>query len=320
MTDSESIITILNDDIAYVTITGKTVVEPNSGVVSGNRLVELSLPSDNVITINYTSLNDTATAGQDYNAISGTLTFNPSEQAKTIPFQVRGDLIDESEEAFEIQLTSQTGGATLPYYPEADVIIQDNDTAGLSVRDVSLIEGNAGLSNAVFNVVLSTPADRPISVSYATADFSAVAGVDYQARSGVLQFAAGETSKLVSVPVMGDIRDEANERFKLQLSNPIGTTQLTRPIGYGTLVNDDLTEVAISDLSFGEGTGAARTAKLLVRLSRPATSTTTVNFATANGTATGGSDFTASNGVLTFAVGVQNQYISIPSPPIISMN
>ncbi|MCY4555213.1 MAG: cadherin-like beta sandwich domain-containing protein, partial [Chloroflexi bacterium] len=73
-----------------------------------------------------------------------------------------------------------------------------------------------------FAVTLNRAAAREVSVDYATADDTATAGADYTAVSGTLVFAAGETAKTVSVPVLDDAVDEGKERLYLHLSNPRG--------------------------------------------------------------------------------------------------
>ncbi|MGH2651226.1 MAG: matrixin family metalloprotease, partial [Actinomycetota bacterium] len=74
----------------------------------------------------------------------------------------------------------------------------------ISIDNVSVTEGNAGTVNAVFTVSLSASSGQTVTVNFATADGTAVAGSDYVATSGVLTFNAGETSKSVTVVVNGD--------------------------------------------------------------------------------------------------------------------
>jgi len=120
----------------------------------------------------------------------------------------------------------------------------------LSVNDVTLVEGNAGTTNAVFTVTLSAsptpnatsilkgPSQQPVTVNYATADGTATSGSDYTPTSGQLAFNAGETSKTVAVAVIGDTIEESDETFFLNLSNPTNAT-LSDAQGQGTIVNDD---------------------------------------------------------------------------------
>ena len=114
----------------------------------------------------------------------------------------------------------------------------DNVTgvARLSVADARANEG-AGASVA-FTVSLSSAATGAVTVDYATADGSAAAGADYTATSGTLTFAAGETAKTVSVPVLDDAVDEGEETFTLRLSNATGA-RIADGEATGTIANDD---------------------------------------------------------------------------------
>ena len=118
------------------------------------------------------------------------------------------------------------------------IIFLDNLTgvARLSVADARANEG-AGATVA-FEVSLSSAAAETVTVDYATADGTAEAGADYTASSGTLTFAAGETSKTVSVPVLDDAVDEGEETFTLRLSNAQGGW-ITDGEAVGTITNDD---------------------------------------------------------------------------------
>ena len=118
-----------------------------------------------------------------------------------------------------------------------------NDTlatvlASLSVGDVSLAEGNSGSAIASFPVTLSAPSGQTVTVTYTTADGTAVAPADYASATGTVTFAPGETAKAVGVTVNGDVAFEATETFILTLSAPQGAT-LGDAQGVGTITNDD---------------------------------------------------------------------------------
>ena len=173
-------------------------------------------------------------------------------------------------------------------------------------------EGNAGTVNAAFTVTLSPSSSSTVTVKYTTANGTATSGSDYVAASGTLTFTAGQTSKTISVAVNGDTADEPNETFYLGLSNPtnatIGTAQAA-----ATIVDNDLPAVSMSinNVSVAEGNSGTRNAVLTVTLSGTTAQTVTVNYATANGTATAGSDYSAAIGSLTFTPGQTSRTISI---------
>jgi hypothetical protein len=109
----------------------------------------------------------------------------------------------------------------------------------LSVDDVTIIEGNAGTAATVFTITLSAAAASPVTVNYATADGTALAGTDYLAAAGTLTFAAGQTTKTVTVTVNGDTTVEPAETFSLGLSAP-GAATIAKASGTGTITNDDV--------------------------------------------------------------------------------
>jgi len=108
----------------------------------------------------------------------------------------------------------------------------------LSIGDVTVAEGNAGTSDAVFSVSLSAASSSTVTVSYATANGTASAGGDYVAVSGTLTFPAGTTSHTVAVAVNGDMAPESTETFFVSLSGAANAT-IADGEGQGTILNDD---------------------------------------------------------------------------------
>ena len=122
--------------------------------------------------------------------------------------------------------------------PEASIFsVQLRKTLSLSVADVTVTEGTD--ATAEFTVTLDPAATEQVTVDYATSDGTATAGDDYTATEGTLTFAAGETSKTVSVPVIDDSVEDGGETFTLTLSNPGGGATLARAAATGTINNDE---------------------------------------------------------------------------------
>src|SRR6185295_6298367 len=98
----------------------------------------------------------------------------------------------------------------------------------ISMNNASVIEADNGNGQQViFTVTLSAASGKTVSVSYATADGTAIAGTDYNAASGVLTFNPGQTTQTINVQAKGDTLDELDETFTLTLSNPINATITT---------------------------------------------------------------------------------------------
>ena len=185
----------------------------------------------------------------------------------------------------------------------------------VTVNDVSITEGNSGTSLLTFTITRSDNAGA-FTLDYATADVTATAGSDYLAANGTATFTAGGAlTQTVSVTINGDTTPEANETFQLNLSNLVntsGTASITDAQGIGTINNDDATppSITINDVSIVEGNAGTSIATFTVTRTG-GTDAFSVDFATANGTATAGSDYVATSGTLNFGVGVITQTVSV---------
>src|SRR5262249_44553285 len=161
------------------------------------------------VTVHYATANGTATAGSDYQALSGTLSFAPGERSKSVLVPVTGDTAIEADETFTVTLS---GATNAPIVRATGVgTIRNDDFPALAISDAAVTEGNAGTTSAVFTVTLSAPSPQTVSVSYTTVNGTATAGSDYAATTGNLVFAPGTKSRTVSVAVFGDTVVEPDE-------------------------------------------------------------------------------------------------------------
>ncbi|MFO1351110.1 MAG: Calx-beta domain-containing protein [Gammaproteobacteria bacterium] len=263
------------------------------------------------VSVDYASSDGTAVQPGDYGATAGTLTWGDQDTApKTFSVPIVNDTVDESDETVDLALSNPTGGAALGTPNTAALTIQDNDSAALTVGDISHNEGNSGNVNFTFTVTLSNPSVNTVTVNYATANGTASAASDYTATSSVLTFIAGQTSKTISVTVHGDTMVEANETFTVNLSGAVGAT-IADAQGLGTIINDDGATLTINNVSQAEGNSGSSSFVFTVTLTNPSISDVTVNYATANDTATAGSDYTAKSGALTFTPGQTSKTIPV---------
>jgi chitinase len=187
--------------------------------------------------------------------------------------------------------------------------LNGSSNPALAISDVSTLEGNTGTTAFVFTVSLSAPSNQAVTVNYATADGSAAAGSDYQAASGTLTIPAGQTTGTITVLVNGDRLAEANETFIVNLSNPTNAT-IADGTGVGTIVDDE-PRISISDTTVTEGNTGSRSATFTVTLSAAYDAPVTVNYATADGSATVGSDYQATSGTLTIPAGQTSGTITV---------
>jgi len=185
----------------------------------------------------------------------------------------------------------------------------DDGLPSLTIGNVTVTEGHAGTQSATFTVTLFAAAGQPVTVAYTTANASAIAGSDYQAASGTLTFAPGETSKIITVLVNGDRLGEPNETFLVNLIAPtnasFGDSQ-----GVGTIVDDE-PRLSIGDGTVIEGNIGTRAATFTVTLSAASSEPVTVAYATANASAAAGSDYQAASGTLTIPAGQTTGTITV---------
>jgi hypothetical protein len=136
------------------------------------------------ITVNYGTANESAGGGSDYQGVSGTLTFNPGETTKIISVPVYGDVYNEDNERFFLNVSSPSNASISRGQGFADVY-NDDPPPNLTINDITITEGNSGTQNMTFTVSLSEKSNKIITVNYGTANDSATAGSDYNGVSGI---------------------------------------------------------------------------------------------------------------------------------------
>lgn len=151
-----------------------------------------------------------------------------------------------------------------------------------------------------------------VSVTYATGGGTATAGTDYTATSGTVNFANGEISKTIFVPVIDDAVFEGNETLNLTLSNPNGAILSTPASAVLTITENELPpELSIADVLVNEGNAGPVAATFNVSLSVASSSEVSVTFETDEGTALAGADYLNADGVLTFAPGQTGKTVMV---------
>ncbi|MEM9213209.1 MAG: Calx-beta domain-containing protein [Cyanobacteria bacterium P01_F01_bin.150] len=300
--------TINNDDTSIL-IDSQMVNEGDGDPVTAELMVRLSTPSEEVVTVEYTTQPDTASANEDYQPVSDQLRFNPGETEKAIAINITGDTDSEIDETLTVQLSNATNGDV--GNGEGVITILDNDDPTLTISDVTLLEGDSGTTAATFTVSLANPAAKTVSVEYSTHNQTAIPGLDYVPISGVITFAPGETSQEITVDVIGEQQIEANEQFTIELNNSVNATILDGR-GVGTIRNDDRLELSINQIIANEGdAGDSTDAVFTVSLSDSVDDVVTVDYRTAGITAVAGVDYEDTSGTLTFNPGETEQQLRV---------
>ena len=134
---------------------------------------------------------------------------------------------------------SGVGGVTCNVTMSTDRTVTAAYGFSISINDVTVREGDAGTKSAVFTVTLSRASNQNVTVNYSTANGTAIAGSDYMSQMGILTFIAGQTTKFITVSVMGDTVPEPNKTFFVNLTNPTGGFTIADGQGMGTIIDDD---------------------------------------------------------------------------------
>ncbi|MYI20113.1 MAG: hypothetical protein F4121_08580, partial [Acidimicrobiia bacterium] len=199
-------------EIPSLSVADKTVDEDDGTITV---TVSLSSTSVDEVTVQYATSNGTATAGIDYTGSSGTLTFPAGDTSKTVSVSIIDDTLDEVNETFKVTLSNPTNDVTISDNEATVTITDDDDPPSLRVADKTVDE-DAG--SVTLTVTLGRVSSKTVTVDYATSSGTATAGIDYTDTSGSLSFAAGDTSKTVSVSIIDDNVDENSEAFTFTLS------------------------------------------------------------------------------------------------------
>jgi hypothetical protein len=177
------------------------------------------------VSIDYGTTDTTATAGVDYQLVSGTLTFAAGETSRVIEIALYDDGNYEGDEAFTVTLSNIQGGAILGSVSSAQVEIGEDDSApsaGVLQFSGTSYSPDEGDASVIITVSRVNGDFGEVTVDYSTADFTATAGQDYQPVSGTLRFRDGQKSQVIGIALLDDDTYEGDETFKVSLSNVRG--------------------------------------------------------------------------------------------------
>jgi parallel beta-helix repeat protein len=265
-----------------------TVTEGNSGTVSASFTVTLSPTSTAPVTVNWATANGTAVAPSDYAAGSGSLTFAPGESTKTVTVLVNGDTTAEPTETFFVNLSG------------ASATVGDGQGQGTITTDEApppvVCPASTVMPGAAFNV--------SVNAGSSSLDWMAVfaPGASNNAWIGNYKYVPLPRPQIVSLVAPMTLGNYEVRLLANNGPNLVGSCALQVSNGPALFVND---------VTVTEGNTGTVTASFTVTLSPTSTSPVTVNWATANGTATAPSDYTAGSGSLSFVAGESTKTVTV---------
>ena len=300
--------TIQNDDSASIAIDDVAAIEGNSGTSDYTFTVTLTGDVQDGFTVALSTQDRTATvADGDYSAAATTLSFAGTDgETETFTVSVTGDTALEGDDFFAVVLGIPSNSEVARTVDTGIGTIQNDDTATLSISDVTAVEGgDSETTNFTFSVTLTGGAADGFTVGYATSDGTASSVErDYTTAIGLLTFDGtdGEVETF-NVNVFGDSLVEEDETFIVSLSSPSNAfVLLTDGSGLGTIQNDDSASVSIADFSANEGDSGTTEFHFAVTLSGGVSSSFLVAYGTQDGSATvADGDYQNDAGFLTFA-------------------
>jgi len=293
-----------------LSVNDTSVTEGDGGPNLLTFTLSLSEPAAGVVTVNYSTSGFSAAEGSDFAPTNGLAAFNPGETNFAVSVVILGDTLNEADEVLWLNLADPVGALLVDNRGDG-TILNDDPLPSLTIGNATVVEGDAGPTNAIFPVSLSTVSGRTVMAQFSTQSGNAIVGTDFAPAADTLSFPPGITNGNIVVTVTGDTLDENNETFTVAITNAINATP-PASLATGTIMDDDsLPLLNLGDVTLLEGTGGSTPAVFPLTLSVPSGRTLTVDFQTINGTATSGSDFTTTNGTLTFAPGVTNLLLAI---------
>jgi hypothetical protein len=260
-------------------------------------------------TVHFATANGTATAGTDYTAVSEDVSFAAGVTSQTVTVPIIDAGVIGGSKTVSLALSSPSAGAELGYPSSATLTIQDNDRAfAFSAASYSVNENDG---SAAITINRSGQTSGSDTVNFATANGTATAGADYAAVSEDVSFAAGVTSQTVTVPVIDAGVIGGSKTVSLALSSPSSGAILGSPSSATLTIQDNDRAFAFSAASYSVNENGG-SATITINRSGQTSGSDAVHFATANGTAITGKDYTAISKTVSFAAGVTSQTVTVP--------
>jgi hypothetical protein len=289
--------------------TPTAIIEPTSGTEDLLFVVDLSQAVAHTVTIDYASSDLTATAGVDYTATSGTLTFDPGIDTNSIMVPIIGSTDVKPTETFTMTLSNPVGGLLGTPSSAIGTILNENGPPIFTFSSPTYsIDDDLG--EATITVIRTNSPTIPVTVDYSTSPGTATPNVNYIPVTGTLDFGINVNTLEFQVPVINDqvfggsATTNGDVTFNVALSNPEGDNSVVGTPGTAvvTVVETTLPSISVSNATAViPTTGTATLAFIVSVQANP--NTVEVNYTTTDGTAIAGTDYTATASTLTFAAG-----------------
>lgn len=303
----------------YESVVSVAAIDANGNLPSyssyGATSVDLAAPGSNIRSTlpggTYGTMTGTSMATAQ---VTGTLALLKAAHPNASAWKLRAAMLDSAVPTASLAGKVATGGRLNVFDASSSQVWNLPQALPTAViDDVSTVEGQSGPKMVRLTVRLSNPFDEPVAFAWATHDATAQPGIDYDLGSGTLEIPAGQTLGTIDVTVTGDRQIEADEFFFVELS-AASNARVEKARATVRIVNDDAPPpvVTISDASAKEGNRFGGVLDFVISLNGPVNEDLAIDYATANGTATGGIDYVVTSGRLTVAAGATSARIQVP--------
>jgi hypothetical protein len=274
-----------------------------SVILSGNPLIPVS--------VDFATQNATATAGVDYVATNGTLFFATGTLTSSFAIQLLNPTITTQTTRSVILSLSNPSLTTVLGSPSNAVLTITNSFSQFVQFSQSAYSVTQGITNAFISVVRTGPTGTTATVFFNTSDGSAKTGTDYIAVSGTLTFTNGITTNIVAIPILPGNPLSTNQTVNLALSNPSGVSLGSPSNAVLTIIPSGPPVLQFSQAAYNFKVELGLATLTVIRFGSTV-SNASVAFATSDGTAVNGVDYTGTNGTLLFSPGIDAADITFP--------
>ena len=288
-----------------------SVLEGDAGITELVFSIDFSEPLSVDITVDYSTEDLTAVAGEDYEATSGSLTVIAGSTSASIGVNIIGDTHYELDETFTLNLSSNASNIQLITASVVGTITNDDEKPVVTIGSASVVEGNSDTKNLTFFVNLDKAINTDINLDFSTVDGTAVGGEDFEVNSGSLTIAAGETTASIPISILGDSGVELHETFSIRLSNLSENATLGNDVAVGTITNDDIPTVNALNTSVLEGNEGNTQLTFTIASTDVVFADVTVAYTITAGSATAGIDFEIKSGNLVISTGESSVSVNV---------
>ena len=318
---------VLTNAVAYVTITDD---EPTPVAVIGFDSVTYSVSEEinravltvsvisgalkETVTLSYTTVDGSAISGEDYELSTGMIELSPLDVTATIMVPVIDDTEVEFSEVFFVDLERVSVPDSVLLTPDrASVTIEDTDVeVGFEPVTYRVVEAAGIVELELEIIVIGGVLEETVTLSYETVAGSATSGVDYELSTGTVELSSQFMSATIMVRVVDDNVVDGTEVFFVELMGvglPSNVSVLVSRAEV-TIVDNDV-EIGFDPVTYSVGEASGTVELKVSVLSGELTEPITLNYATSDGSAVAGTDYTLTTGTLTLSPGKTKETIVI---------